>query len=134
FKKAFEGAFGDPDKEGTAIRKLEALKQGDKAATTYVADFRRITADISWDEKALMHSFRQGLRWDVKDGMPPRSNPAPTPQPSTSQAPNAFAHAIPVPIHIDAARRGPLSQEEKDRRRREGLCHYCGEKGHMAKD
>ena len=30
--------------------------------------------------------------------------------------------------------RGPLSQEEKDRRLREGLCSYCGGSGHFASD
>lgn len=30
------------------------------------------------------------------------------------------------------ARRGPITQEEKDRRRRLGLCFYCGERGHLA--
>ncbi|KAI9779773.1 MAG: hypothetical protein M1816_003352 [Peltula sp. TS41687] len=30
--------------------------------------------------------------------------------------------------------RGPLSNDEKARRRREGLCLYCGKAGHMARD
>ncbi|KIO18677.1 hypothetical protein M407DRAFT_31658 [Tulasnella calospora MUT 4182] len=47
FKAVFETAFGDPDKEGTAIRKLESLTQGQRPVATYTADFRRITADIS---------------------------------------------------------------------------------------
>ncbi|KAH9901485.1 hypothetical protein C8Q73DRAFT_778918 [Cubamyces lactineus] len=34
-------------------------------------------------------------------------------------------------VEVDAMRRGPLSQTEKDRRRREGLCLYCGKAGHM---
>lgn len=41
-------------------------------------------------------------------------------------------------MEIDATRisrqRGPLSQAEKDRRRREGLCLYCGNSGHVAND
>lgn len=32
---------------------------------------------------------------------------------------------------INTQRRGALSQEEKDRRRRLGLCIYCSEKGHL---
>ena len=41
------------------------------------------------------------------------------------------------PMDLGAARtgvgpKGPLSQEEKDRRRRLGLCLYCGEPGHMS--
>jgi hypothetical protein len=33
-------------------------------------------------------------------------------------------------MQIDAARYKPLSQGEKDRRRREGLCFYCGSSKH----
>ncbi|KAG9020597.1 hypothetical protein FS837_008059, partial [Tulasnella sp. UAMH 9824] len=69
FKKAFITAFGDPDKEGTAIRKLESLTQGNRPAATYAADFRRLKADIAWNEQAFMHAYQQGLRADVKDGM-----------------------------------------------------------------
>jgi Ty3 transposon capsid-like protein len=47
---------------------------------------------------------------------------------------------IPVPMELDAIAsatvnkpsRGPLSQDEKDRRRRGGLCLYCGKAGHLA--
>ena len=31
----------------------------------------------------------------------------------------------------DSSRRGPLSNEEKQRRRNKGLCMYCGAEGHM---
>ena len=31
-------------------------------------------------------------------------------------------------------RRGPLSEEEKERRNKLGLCRYCGQPGHIAKD
>jgi hypothetical protein len=39
-----------------------------------------------------------------------------------------------VQIRNDAPNgpRGPLSQQEKDRRRKLGLCLYCGKKGHIA--
>jgi hypothetical protein len=36
----------------------------------------------------------------------------------------------PEPMQIDAARYKPLSQWEKDRHRREGLCYYCGSSKH----
>ncbi|KIO29704.1 hypothetical protein M407DRAFT_21127 [Tulasnella calospora MUT 4182] len=39
FKTVFTTAFGHPDKEGTAIRKLEALSQGNRPTATYAADF-----------------------------------------------------------------------------------------------
>ncbi|KAG8896197.1 hypothetical protein FRC01_011951, partial [Tulasnella sp. 417] len=179
FKKEFLAAFGDPDKEGTATRKLEDLSQGNRPATSYIADFQRLKVDVPWNEQGFMHQFRKGLRADIKDGMvyhkkpttlegyielarqiddriwerkqekagdsnphpkpqprpqatlpqPRPQAPAPTPQ-APSNAPNAFAHSQPVPIHIDASRRGKPSPEERERRRKEGLCYYCGEKGH----
>lgn len=66
----------------------------------------------------------------------PRSAPAPHPRaPAPSPAPAAppAGSTDVVPMEVDAVKvRGPLSQEEKDRRRRLGLCMYCGKAGHMA--
>ena len=36
------------------------------------------------------------------------------------------------PMDVDVARRGGVSEPEKDRRRRLGLCFYCGTAGHLA--
>lgn len=66
FKDAFEAAFGDPDKEGAAIRALDKLKQT-KSVAEYAAEFRRLKVDITWNESAFLHHFRQGLKDDVKD-------------------------------------------------------------------
>ncbi|PQE09754.1 Zinc finger CCHC-type protein [Rutstroemia sp. NJR-2017a BBW] len=38
----------------------------------------------------------------------------------------------PEPMELDANRIGNLSKEEKDRRRKEGLCFECGKSGHRA--
>ncbi|KAG8929440.1 hypothetical protein FRC01_004339 [Tulasnella sp. 417] len=50
----------------------------------------------------------------------------------TSNAPNSFAHNQPVPIQIDVSRKGPITQAERERRRKLGLCYYCGEEGHQS--
>lgn len=54
-----------------------------------------------------------------------------TPQPGPSSRPGAgyvaTSGARPAP-------RGPPSPEEKERRYREGLCAYCGGRGHMVKE
>lgn len=59
------------------------------------------------------------------------SSSNPTPSSSSTLSPG-------VPMEIDAARvsrpRGPLTDEEKDRRRRLNLCLYCGGSGHSAHD
>ena len=58
---------------------------------------------------------------------------------AVAPAPTALATtAVSVPdpdaMEVDAAAvpRKPLTQEEKNRRRVEGLCNYCGVKGHIA--
>jgi hypothetical protein len=67
FIKEFQASFGDTDSARTAINKIRRLRQGDRPASTYAADFRLLACDIPWDEEALMDQFRQGLRSDVKD-------------------------------------------------------------------
>jgi hypothetical protein len=58
--------------------------------------------------------------------------------PTQAVTPTPTSQTVPVDVdavHVSAniARpRGPLSQEEKDRRRRDGLCMYCGAPGHHA--
>ena len=57
-----------------------------------------------------------------------RPHPAqhrPQPAPVTSPGP--------VPMDLSAVTRGPLSEEEKQRRREFNLCNYCGEPGHYAR-
>ena len=39
----------------------------------------------------------------------------------------------PAPMDIGRVR-GPLTNEEKQRRRAQGLCLYCGKSGHLVKD
>lgn len=54
-----------------------------------------------------------------------------TPPPST---PVASSSSEAVPMEIDAIKRGPITKEEKERRRREGLCFYCGKGKHLVDD
>ena len=52
-----------------------------------------------------------------------------------SPVPSTATGTHPGPMDVsNVIRRGPISQEEKDRRNSLGLCHYCGEPGHIAID
>jgi len=42
--------------------------------------------------------------------------------------------SMPEPMQIDSSRIQRLTQEEKDRRRKEDLCMYCGGPGHQARN
>jgi hypothetical protein len=172
FIEEFKACFGDTDSVRTAINKIRRLRQGDRPASAYAADFRLLASDIPWDEQALMEQFRYGLRNDVKDLLltfpedpkslteaisravrcdnrlferrserqqfmvrsrlePTYAEVAARPLPrQTSYNPPMDS---PTPMEIDATqRRGPLSEEEKQRRRRNRLCLYCGGPGHIA--
>jgi hypothetical protein len=49
------------------LDKIRRLRQGDRPALAYAADFRLLASDILWDEQALMEQFRYGLRNDVNN-------------------------------------------------------------------
>ena len=172
FISEFKACFGDTDSIRTAINKIRRLRQGDRPASAYAADFRLLAADIPWDDQALMEQFRYGLRNDVKDLLltfpeepkslteaisramrcynclfercserqfqMPRARSEPTyasvvAKPFPRESYNAPPVSTPTPMEIDTTRRrGPLSEEEKQRRRANRLCLYCGGPGHIA--
>jgi hypothetical protein len=56
-----------------------------------------------------------------------------------SASPSPAAPMSPSPLtgdamEIDHVRRAPLTADEKDRRRRENLCLYCGTAGHLVEN
>lgn len=176
--KALENAFGDPDAKATAEREIRYLKQGNRPCSVYNADFQRITANLDWDESALLYWFRNGLRDEVKDILvgqtkvptqlsdyinhcilldnawharqmerrTPFNRTQNNPAPFSGRIPNApFRTAVtapiptthsdpkePQPMELDASRR--LTTAERERRRAEGLCLYCGGTGHFARN
>jgi hypothetical protein len=64
------------------------------------------------------------------------SNFQPMVFPSPSPLNNGFHDTRPDdPMQVDATQiKGPLSYEERKRRKREGLCFYCGSKDHKLPD
>ena len=172
FISEFKACFGDTDSIRTTINKIRRLRQGDRPASAYAADFRLLASDIPWDDQALMEQFRYGLRNDVKDLLltfpeepkslteaisravrcdnrlfewrserqfqMPRARSEPTyasvvAKPFPRESYNAPPVSTPTPMEIDTTRRrGPLSEEEKQRRRANRLCLYCGGPGHIA--
>ena len=58
FLSEFKACFGDTDIIRTAINKIQRLRQGDRPASAYAADFRLLASDIPWDDQALTEQFR----------------------------------------------------------------------------
>ena len=46
FLSEFKACFGDKDSIRTTINKIQRLRQGDRLASTYAADFRLLAYDI----------------------------------------------------------------------------------------
>ena len=161
FLKEFSENFGDLDRATVAANKLHNLRQGCQSASTYAAQFRLLSCDLNWCDEVLIDLFRRGLRDEVKDLLltlpfPKTLNEAissavkcdnrllerrmeKSRQGWTTRNANTPVQQGPVPMEVDVAKErtkhmSPLTNEERERRRRENLCLYCGEVGHFLKN
>ena len=66
FFKILEAAFGDPDKKGTAQRKIRSLRQTNRAFHEYLADFQRYIVDTDYNEEARLAALIEGLSQELK--------------------------------------------------------------------
>ena len=64
-----EAAFGDPDRTGTAERKLESLKQANRDFSTYYAEFSRHVANTQWNDATKKTALSRGLSNEIKDAL-----------------------------------------------------------------
>lgn len=69
-------AFDDPDRTGTAQRKLLSLRQTNKEFASYYAEFARLAADTNWDNNATKAILLQGLSNELKDALIHHDEPA----------------------------------------------------------
>ena len=67
--KVLEIAFGDPDCESTAERKLEVLKQANQEFSLDYAKFQHYAADVQWNESAKRTALTRGLSTEIKDAL-----------------------------------------------------------------
>ena len=64
-----EAAFGDPDRLGTAERKIRQLRHLNKDFSAYYTEFQRYAADATWNNAARMSALRDGLNNEIKDAL-----------------------------------------------------------------
>ncbi len=159
FLEEFGRTFGERDRALIATTKLRTLQQRSRPASAYILEFQQLACDLDWNDTALITMFRWGFRDDIKTLLLNLPKPtilseaitqaidcdnrlfeqrqerrllfgsyradytAPTRQTSSSTL-------TPEPMQIDTSRVRKLTEEEKERRRMEHLCFYCGGKDH----
>ncbi len=142
-----------------AARILAELKQGEKSVSDYSIEFRTLAVECQWNEEAQWDMFLHGLadriqreiyaldlptslnglielalRVDARlSRIERRMLSSRGTGGATSQRSSGGDAASPVydhePMQVGRAR---LTREEKERRRSQGLCLYCGVLGHFA--
>ena len=71
-----DAAFGDPDRRGTAERKLLNLRQTTRDFPTFFAEFSRYAADTNWDNNAKRSLMRNALYYELKADLMGQAEPA----------------------------------------------------------
>lgn len=162
FIKELERMFGDIDAQAMAERKLEKLRQT-SSARHYVSEFRQAASHLAWGDEALTYKFYSGLKDAVKDCIAEYGRPTEITQlmelavriddriyerflekkssngdprqtrtnPQQTYAPDVMDWQASA---TSSGPKGPLSEEERNRRRTLGLCFYCASKDHMRRN
>ncbi|KAG1925391.1 retrotransposon-derived protein PEG10 [Pimephales promelas] len=141
-----------------AARALAELKQGRKSVSDYSIEFRTLAAECGWNEEAQWDMFLHGLADHVQKEIYALDLPttltvlidlalrvearvsrverrAASARTLGSDSPRSSGWDVvgPAndhePMQVGHAR---LSREERERRRSQGLCLYCGGSGHFA--
>ncbi|KAI9780912.1 MAG: Retrotransposon-derived protein peg10 [Peltula sp. TS41687] len=137
----FQQQFLDPNPRATAMKRLMQTKQGTDDIQTYLKKVTPLVNDSDIGAipgKAIIQAdmnqrSRTALVYSTVR-MTEKELMEETIENFCERAGQIIRRYFGV-SPIDIARlRGPLSNDEKARRRREGLCLYCGKAGHMASD
>ena len=162
FQTEFEKVFDRRTATLSADRELLDLRQGKKDLVSYLTSFNRLIAETSWPEEKRAALFYQGLKEELKDvlaqidpqptscvelinltlrldhrlterGMDKRKGERGFPRNERQREVGVPVETGTEPMEVGSVH-SPLSKEERDLRRRNGLCLYCGKKGHFIRE
>ncbi|GAA5935901.1 uncharacterized protein JCM15063_001843 [Sporobolomyces koalae] len=158
YKAKLSTPSSNSDQSASNARKLYLLRQTG-AASSYAAEFRRISLSSNWEPNALKFCFIQGLKEEIKDALARldeiegfeklvdrvvtidnrlyhRRLERRLERNGNTRASSATYHFAP-PVTTNAAgsrARGSLTPTEKQYRQDNHLCGYCGSPDHEAND
>ncbi|QRW25607.1 Retrotransposon-derived protein PEG10 [Rhizoctonia solani] len=122
FEAAFLRNWSNPAAAQIAEQRLRKLKQL-KSASNYATEFRIIASKLEWSDPALIASFRQGLKAEVRSKLIEYT---------------LHKNITALDKFISTASQGRSSdfvfQEGQEARRNAGECSKCGEKSHKWED
>jgi hypothetical protein len=65
FKTAITRAFGEADSKEVVRRRFKAIRQGNRSAAAYWAEFQRSMADLDYNDSMYIDQFNDGLYIDI---------------------------------------------------------------------
>uniref|UniRef100_A0AAQ4NNK7 CCHC-type domain-containing protein n=1 Tax=Gasterosteus aculeatus aculeatus TaxID=481459 RepID=A0AAQ4NNK7_GASAC len=149
--------FGHSTSLQEAARRLLKLRQGPRSVSDFSIDFRTLATESGWEDSALMPTFYHGLSESLKDELVNRDwgntledlislatqldrrrrerQQEKESRGSDDHPLRGLPHSVPEGTpgpegETVQLRKTRLSPEERDQRRREWLCFYCGKAGH----
>lgn len=162
FREEFLKVFDRRADSYTADREMLELRQGSNDLVQYLNAFRRLVAETKWPVAKQTALFHQGLCDELKDAVA-HIDPQPKtceglinlvlrlehrlserkgdhgrkgkslPSYVTVGSPETSTASKGEPMDIGAIR-ASLTATEKESRRKQGLCLYCGKKGHYVRE
>ncbi|KAK3574736.1 hypothetical protein QTP86_017539 [Hemibagrus guttatus] len=150
----FKEVFGKPAWDSSIGERLCRLKQGLMSVSDYALQFRTLAAASSWNEQALITTYRQGLdprvrlhlaayedsiglkkfiqisiRFATRMQLCLKEHQGQPLFPATLLQPDPVSHPESASklMHIENSR---FSSAERQRRLTQNLCFYCGHTGH----
>uniref|UniRef100_A0A8C1V5B8 Gypsy retrotransposon integrase-like protein 1 n=1 Tax=Cyprinus carpio TaxID=7962 RepID=A0A8C1V5B8_CYPCA len=150
FSKQITEVFQYPAGGRDVSMQLLDLCQGNRTAAEYAVDFRTIAAQSGWNEAALKPIFKRGLHHKLQSEIACKDMDMdlqqlitttiridnlirnhPTCPLTTSMSATTASGLEPVePMQIGLTK---ISLEERERRRVQRLCFYCGQPGHQCR-
>jgi len=68
--------FDDPDRTGTAVRKLQSIRQGTREFSAYFAEFQQYALQLNWNPDAIRASLKNGLAPELETALITVEEPA----------------------------------------------------------